>query len=52
MSISHSLYVIAEDVQFYRDHGYFVYQHPLFSAEKFQRLRAFFAGLLLAPSIR
>ena len=46
MSISHSLHVTAEDVQFYRDHGYFVYQHPLFPAEKFQRLQAFFAGLL------
>ena len=34
MSISHPLHVIAEDVQFYRDHGYFVYQHPLFPAEK------------------
>ena len=46
MSISHSLHVTAEDVQFYRDHGYFVYQHSLFPAEKFQRLQSFFAGLL------
>ena len=29
MSISHPLHVIAEDVQFYRDHGYFVYQYSL-----------------------
>ncbi len=46
MSTSHPLHVTAEDVQFYRDHGYFVYQHPLFSVEKFQCLQAFFAGLL------
>ena len=31
MSISHSLNVTTKDVHFYRDHGYFVYQHPLFS---------------------
>lgn len=46
MSISHPLHVTTEDVQFYRDHGYFVYQYPLFPAEKFQRLQAFFVGLL------
>ena len=46
MSTSHPLHVTAEDVQFYRYHGYFVYQHPLFPAEKFQRLQAFFASLL------
>ena len=42
MSISHPLHVIAEDVQFYRDHGYFVYQQPLFPVEKAPA----FAGLL------
>jgi len=29
MSTSHPLYVTAEDVQFYRDHGSLVYQHSL-----------------------
>ena len=28
MSISHPLHVTAADVQFYRNHGYFVYHHP------------------------
>ena len=46
MSNSHSLHVTAEAVQFYRDHGYFVYQHPLFSAEKFQRLQGFLRRLI------
>ena len=46
MNTSHSLHVTAADVQFYRDHGYFIYQHSLLPAEKFQRLQAFFAGLL------
>ncbi len=42
----HRLHVAAADVQFYRDHGYFVYGHPLLPAEKFRRLQAFFEGLL------
>ena len=46
MPRSHSLQVDDADVQFYRDHGYFVYQHPLFPQEKFQRLQTLFAGLL------
>ena len=43
---SHPLYVGDAAVQFYRDHGYFIYPHPLFPQEKFQRLQGLFAGLL------
>jgi len=46
MSATHPLRVDDADVQFYHDHGYFIYQHPLFSAEKFQRLKVLFEGLL------
>ena len=42
----HRLNVADADVQFYRDHGYFVYGYPLFPSEKFRRLQAFFEGLL------
>lgn len=43
---SHPLQVSDADVQFYRDHGYFVCQHPLFPEKKFQQLQALFENLL------
>ncbi len=43
---SHVLHVGDAEVQFYRDHGYFIYQHPLFPQEKFQRLQHFFEDML------
>ena len=40
------LQIDAADVQFYRERGYLVYQHPLFPEEKFNKLKAFFEDLL------
>ena len=44
---AHPLHVDEADVQFYNEHGYFIYQHPLFPAEKFQRLKDFFEELVV-----
>ena len=46
MSTAHPFHVDQADVQYYRDHGYFIYEHPLFPEAKFQRLKAFFESLL------
>ena len=45
-TMPHPLHVDDVDVEFYRDNGYFIYQHPLFAEEKFGRLKAFFEALL------
>ena len=42
----HPLHVGDSEVRFYREHGYFIYEHPLFPQEKFRRLQGFFEGLL------
>jgi chlorinating enzyme len=46
MSNSHSILIDDEDVRSYRENGYLLYHHPLFPAEKFSRLQAFFDQML------
>ena len=45
-SSSQPLHLDTADVQFYREHGYLIYQHPLFPEEKFNKLKTFFEELL------
>ncbi len=43
---THPLNVTDDDVKFYHDEGYFIYQHQVFPQEKFQGLKEFFEGML------
>jgi hypothetical protein len=42
---SHPLHVTDADLDFYRDNGYFIYNHQLLPRDKFDRLKTVFDGL-------
>ena len=42
---THQLQLSDSDVNFYRENGYFIYQHPLLQPEKFAALKSFFDNL-------
>ncbi|MEE2657748.1 MAG: phytanoyl-CoA dioxygenase family protein [Candidatus Latescibacterota bacterium] len=46
MSDPHRLHIDDTDVAFYREQGYFIYQHSLFPEDRFRALQSFFEKLL------